>query len=209
MAALLQDDVIECRIVCQDADQISVNVLHYRVDNIINLGPTPVQAALFFDGIFAPLMKPLLYNVAVYYGVAVQKVWPLPRTAAGTNITNTGSGTAGASGLPKQTAGLCSKRTDLASRSGRGRFYAPFPSTSSNITGGVPTAGYITNLGVLATEIKTLEMWTVGGDSADFIPIVFNRKTHAKTDLVTCVAKNFWATQRKRGDFGRKNSLPF
>ena len=45
-----------------------------------------------------------------------------------------------------------------------------------------------------------------GGNTATLIPVIFHRGNGTTTDITLCKPRPLWATQRRRGDFGRINA---
>ena len=122
-------------------------------------------------------------------------------------------GTGGATSLPKQTCGLASIKTALAGRRYRGRMYLPFPSVTMDTGDGVPTAGYQVNVVNAVTVMLSVNNITVGGRTANWNTVLVHKagKTPipaSPTPITTFVIDGGWATQRKRGYFGRINESP-
>jgi hypothetical protein len=119
-------------------------------------------------------------------------------------------GTAGAQPLPRQTCGMFTKQTGFPGRTGRGRFYAAFPSASDqSLVNDLPTAGYMTRLGALAANTFAIQNLTNGASTCDAIPVLFSRVAPSTSyTLVGATARTKWATHRSRGDYGRPNLLP-
>jgi len=192
---------------CFCNNQLGLNVLHYRVQALVGTPPQDSDVAFTFATGFAPLIKPMLAQEAQYLGVKVQIIKPT-RLVAVTDNTGAGAGTSGVSVLPKQVAGLLSKRTVNAGRAFRGRAYIPFPSEDDSDTYAVPNAGYSVNLVNMAVFLGDQLHPVVAGNI--LTPIIYHRKTGTATDISIVLAANKFATIRKRGDYGRvnANSLP-
>jgi hypothetical protein len=87
----------------------------------------------------------------------------------------------------------------------------PFPATLDDITPGVPTVGYVSAiqdvvdavLGGRATTVGIAVMTVTFGVWSPIVPTV-----HV-TPWVTGIANKAWATQKRRGAFGRLNKGPF
>lgn len=202
-------DVIELRLFSKFQNQVAVNVLHYivtEVTNTFNLGDIAISA----DNHFVAVMKAVIAAAARWEGVYVQRIHPLPITAPAWFTATAGVGSQIGDVLPKQTSGLIKKITLVASRSTRGRMYVPFPTEDSNDADSSPSGPYSALLGALATALRApLEIPTPGGADGILTPVVWSRKTRTPQEVVSTIAHGAWATQRRRGDFGRENQLPF
>lgn len=204
------NDIYRVRVICTKDDQIGVNVLHYRVVSNALPEPTKQEVANFLDAAFAPVYKPLLTSSAFYRGLGVQKIFPLPVEVESFSVANLGAGTVAGDELPKQVSGLLSYRTSFAGAGFRGRSYIPFAGESDNAAPGQPTGGYITRMVALGSVINSaLLIIGGGGGSVTLQLVVFRRGDNTSTLVVAGLVRPFWATQRRRGDFGRPNTPPF
>lgn len=169
-----------------------------------------LAVAVRFDNLFAPLYKLLLNNNAQYRGSTFERVsGALPFPIAARTIANAGIGTAGAIAMAKQTAGLIGLYTAFIGKKNRGRQFVPFPSTTSDAGNGLPTAAYGIDLANLALQLRTNISLTVGADTVQFDPVIWNKLTPGSNLIVvTGTPRTTWATQRRRGDFGRANQSP-
>lgn len=205
-------NIIQLQAWCTDVEQASVNSYHYRC---ISVGPTPAtdrDVTIAFDNAIAADYKALLVNSATYNGVVgrLKNVLPLPSPQL--SNANTGAGTAGAVGIPRQASGLLSFKTDVAGARGRGRAYIPFPSTSDNAGGGGATAGYGTKLDNLWATLSSFVTVASGGRSCVMEFIIWHQKgsgSPAEFPIISHVSSLAWATIKKRGSFGKANSSPF
>jgi len=124
-----------------------------------------------------------------------------------------GAGTGGAGNLPTQVSGLISWQSVVGGRQGKGRSYVPFPWTAALGATGVPIVAYQTALadyaGVMQPGFIVPNVGSGGG--------TLNLKlcTHYTVGIPTrpfpfdtfSVPPAF-ATQRRRGFFGRQNRAP-
>jgi len=119
-------------------------------------------------------------------------------------------GTFGGGPLPGQVSGLITKKSADGSKKGRGRSYIPFPSEDANGPDGNPTADYLLVLIAFATQtMTTLNATGVAGlMTAD--PVIANRPIPGLVKAITStIPRPRWATQRRRGDYGKPNVSPF
>lgn len=123
-------------------------------------------------------------------------------------ISTAGRGTSVVVGIPhpKQISGLTTKVTELAGRANRGRVYWPFPWTDTNDNSGAPTPLQVTLMTTLAGTFLAVTTKAAGVDSATFQPVLLHKvPTLAPTPILTSLTAAKWATQRRRGDYGRPN----
>jgi len=201
-------DVLQVRAVAFANNQISVNVLHYRVSAIagapdLQLMPPPIDAS------WAAVYKPLMSINANWRGIGVRRLTPTP-TIEFQSITSAGAGTNAGDLIPLQMSGIITKQTGQPGRANRGRVYVPFPSETSNGASGEPTAAYVTALNTLAGILLTTQTYTHGGiNSMTLFPVLKQHGTVHITDILSARSNGKWAAQHRRGDFGRPNILPF
>jgi len=201
-------DFYIARFVCSIEGQISVNTLHYVCVSKAGDGGTDNSLAAALDALFAQLFKNVMSNSATYRGVSCQRISPTPKTVPAISTTGAGLGVDESELLPAQTCGIITKRTDFAGRRFRGRVYVPFPAESSNVEN-LPTADYKSNLAALGAVM--LDDVAAGSDpnTSTMSPVLFHRATTTATPITSIVAKRLWGTQRRRGNYGQLNPIPF
>jgi len=209
MALLLDGDIIECRVLCTQANQIGLNVLHAEVTNVVGTGVTEAQVSLALASNLAVEYKAILANTAVFRGVGTKKIFPLPAGIEFASIASLGAGTAGAEPLPKQICGLVSLVGSVSGRHGRGRLYIPFPAEADNTASGVPAAGYVTVLNTIGTTMATVLPVGTMGNTSDIVFGIWDRLSNTITHVTQGRGKTVWGTQRRRGDYGASNVAPF
>jgi hypothetical protein len=202
-------NIIEHRTYTVLGNQTSINVFHWFVASQVGLGSTEVNLGATLAGLFAGPYKALLTNQASYYGLGIQKVYPVPISTSFYLATGAGPGTAGINASGRQLAGFLKKSTNTADRHGRGRLYIPFPSTGDISALGQPTGAYFVRATALAVLYQTGFTAGAGGNTSDLIPCIFDRQTGFHIPITLVSAVQLWATQRRRGDFGRVNAPPF
>jgi len=160
------------------------------------------------DTLLAPLYKPALSNTATYYGLRVKKIWPLPVFIPVTRHSHTGAGTGDSIPAPAQLSGIITKQTAGVGRSKRGRIYIPFPSTAYLDTDSTPTATYLTVLGAIAPALFAGDTIVGASGTANILPIIWGRVAHSMADVTASRVNDKFATQRRRGEYGRQNTIP-
>lgn len=209
MAVLALNDILQVTHYAVQLNQTAYNVLHYQV--VATLGASIDEAAL------PALAKAgvqtgyslIMNDNASFYGTSSQRLSPLPKGAVFYSGTTLIPGVAGSNTLPKQSCGLISKKTSLAGREYRGRFYAPFPAEEDNDANGFPSPGYQGLLTGLGNYLFQDIPFVVGANGVTLRPVVWSRKLGIATRIVANSIKIGWATQRKRGTFGKPNPPPF
>lgn len=205
--ALANGMLLQMRLAVTFRSQLSLNVLHYQVSAVTNI-PTLIDAAEAVNDEVGVLLIPLINDGASYRGVGAQILFPV-LSVEEAYTDDSGFGTATGEALPLQVCGVISKRTAVASRSGRGRSYIPFPAEGDNDALGVPIAGYNTKLATMATAMEGSIAVVNGANTATLTPVVWSPTLVAANVIQDCIARNRWGTQRRRGDFGQTNQVPF
>lgn len=212
MPVVAVGDILLVRAVCSTQGQVGVNTGYLNCTAKDGTDVTTTDIAKTIESNAAAKYTPMLPEAARWEGLSVQKIWPLPRDVAGISVTNAGPGDVSSNVLPTQVCGIFTKRTSLAGPKYRGRMYVPFPPESFLDTDGTPTLAYITLLTALAT------LWTEGPNTFTNIGldgtvtcdwVLWHRESHAVTNITGAHVRKKWATQRRRGDYGQPNQLPF
>lgn len=209
-------DVLQIRYCCYSEEQIALNVLHYRVNSVAGVGSPLTDIATFFDITMAAAYKELMGPFSKYRGVGVTNLTP-PATVEVSTTGLDGVGTMTGADLPTQVSYLVSLKTAKRGRGFRGRIYPGFP-----------PSGYIGSDGQMNAEgIAAIEAWfgalpftatvsSAGGNTATLGLGIYRRIANglplippAFEPAIAGVWKEKWATQRRRGQFGRTNVLPF
>lgn len=209
MISFVFGDVVQVRLVSILQQQISINVLTYVCTAIAGTSETYANGAIRFDTLINAPYKALMCNIAAWRGVGVRRIYGGALSVEYSTIANQGAGTAGANPQPKQVTGLLRKSTDRPKEKGRGRAYIPFPATADNSTLGNPLAGYITRLNTLGAVLQQTVVVGTAPNTASLKPILWDRDLLQATDILAVVGQAYWATQRRRGDYGKANVVPF
>jgi len=197
--------------------QAAVNSLWYIVAAVGGTPATDLDVATQLDTSIAPGYKPLLSADAEYRGVQAQITQVVPpyraKNAVQESNSHAGVGTGGTSLLPSQTCGLGRFATDLAGRQARGRMYYAFPSQASDTGLGVPNTTYIAALASLTGFFAAGVAISVTGRTATLLRVLIHQPNKAGVTLPpspvqSSSVSSLWATQRKRGNFGRHNDSP-
>ena len=201
-------DKVEIRVYCTDDVQTAINVFHYQVDAKAGTGATVPQVLTGLALLVPTAMRNLLSSLARYAGMQGQVIWPV-RQIEYTNTTGADVGTGGDDQLPTQTCGLSWKKGNSAGPRFRGRTYWPFPPAGASNSYGKPVAGYKTNMDTAMAIFMAPIAVGSGGNTNNLTPILWSRRDSTYTFITSHGHRNEFATQRRRGAFGRPNALPF
>lgn len=212
-SVLAVNDVLISEVVCYDgpAQQIAVLRRHWLVSGFTGFGG-PIQfqdVATYIDTNFSAAIIALLYNGAEYRGTRVRRAFPVNSDAWQFDNTNSGNGTAGAVALPTQSAGLLTFVGNTLGKKGEGRQYLPFAAVADNQTIGQPTPGYVTKLNTLGLLWVTPIVLTVAGLTANLIPGASSNPFTSFVSINQYRSAQAWATQKRRGSYGKFNRPPF
>lgn len=202
MAKLLLDQIVRVVFYTRDVSQNALMVHHYRVTNQLGLGANDGDFADTIAALMGPPLKAAMTQNATYQGATVQVIHPI-LTNPVASADGAGAGTVIGDGLPTQTAGLITLRTEQAGRSYRGRKYVPFPAEGSSDTYGYPNAAYQALLSNIASVLILPRTETQGPDSSTMTPIVWSPKLQAGSVINGHVVRVQWATQRRRSHSNR------
>nr|CDL66644.1 unnamed protein product [uncultured bacterium] len=211
MATVLQlGDIVEVKLGCYDLalGQVTINVLHYYVGTVAALGVTDADFADDLQPAFRAAYRAVLSPQSTWHGVRVQKIWPLPVAMAWVDASNPSIGVFGSVPAPAQLSPVITKQTAGAGRSKRGRFYVGLPPIEAVNPDGTPDPAYNTALLPLANLLD--DVWNVIelGGQAQLVSCIYNRDTHAVSQVLNRRINDKFGTQRRRGVYGRQNVIP-
>lgn len=196
---------------CTYPGQVSTNKRDYQLTSLSGgsfIASGPVIAKLDTD--VSARFKACMTADAAYYGSQLYYQTPVgPKPRPDNWTLNTGAGYDVGEALPLQTSGLISLYSDTLGKAGQGRLYVPFPSIDSQGTDSTPDNLYLVDLNNFGTTLSTNNVVIAGGVTATFTPVLYIPGGSAPLPIVRYVARDGWATQRRRGNFGRPNSNPF
>jgi hypothetical protein len=214
---LLVNDLVKVSIWCTDAEQASVNRLWYLITSVGAPAATDADMATELDvGFLDTAIPPMLNNNALYNGVQCQ-IYRNPGPGqtifrAQFSIAGSAAGTGGALALPRQSAGITRWLTPQAGRAYRGRSYWPFPSTAHDVGNGNPTSAYSALVTTLSNGLFTFTNITGSGTALCDLVLMHKKNkagvTPPPTVMQGALVEGRWATQRRRGSFGRPNISP-
>ncbi len=211
-------NLLRCRFWCVAGDQAAVNTMYRLVVAASGAPTTDLNAADELDFFMASFYKANMPSSCSYQGCTVQVVSHPPMIPQ-VGRAGAGAGTNGAIALPRQVSSLVSFKTASAGRRYRGRVYLPFPPVGAAELDGTMTSAYAVTIAQWSAQwasITTLDndLTTPTGfvTTTQVIPH-FLKKGEVGPEIPPTVVTNvqpgeLFATQRKRGSFGRTNSSP-
>jgi hypothetical protein len=214
---LVTNGLYACRIWTVQAEQAAVNTIYYNVLNQTGTAVNDTDLAAQVEAAVATIYKSIQSTDVNFRGVQVFLTNPIagmPAPAPVFSNASAGPGTLTPPDCPRQVSGLIQWTTNFSGRRYRGHFYMPFPSTSLVATDGVPTAAYQTVLVNLANALLGLtSIHNVGfTGTATVAMYLHHRPGKSPTPLATPITGKVvppkFATQRRRGSYGRANSSP-
>jgi len=208
--AIQAGDVVRAVTICQVPGQVSINSRQYQL--VQSSGGVETTSAVFLTS-FGPQMHaamvPLMAQEATFYGFMLYLETP---HATGWRPDTRGAersvGTGGVGLLPHQTSGLISLYSNTIGKKGQGRIYVPFPPAIVNGADGNPSQQYLDKLDELGQFLTGSIMAVQGPATHMFLPVLY-KKGGTPYQLGYYTVRNGWATQRRRGNFGPTNELPF
>lgn len=215
MAVNTLGDVLRIRFFTYLTNQVGINTVHYQLTNIAGAGPwiSPFSSWNAQEALIGPLMVPCISAAAQYLGSAASYIAPtLAPTNESSNSSQAANGTMANTPLPGQVAGIITKNTATPGKGGRGRIYMPFPGIDA-ITPPVdhPNAAYVALISSFGNALFGGSFTvTIAGLTLTWMSILYKRSAPAlPLPLIGKTARARWGTQRRRGDYGRQNGLPF
>lgn len=204
-------DRIEVRFYCwcEGAKQLGINTVRFLIATATPGGPIDSQdfSEALSDNV-AVLYKAVLDTSCKYLGLSVQD-FPARTWYPDFSNSSQGFGSVAGNDAPSQVSGLISFKTQYGKPSGRGRIYVPFPSVTSNGADGLPTTAYLDELQVLASLFESTITVTMSSQIVTMNAIVTNSTGTGPTKFINkATAVQKWATQRRRGSYGRLNTIP-
>lgn len=204
-------DKYEAKFYCVATEtQIGINVRHYQTTEEEGGGVAVQDMADLLSGIASFAYRSWLHNSASYLGCTLQVINVVPPVTAPFVSTN-GAGVGNALGdlLPRQVAGLIHIKGAVPGKHGRGRAYIPFGSSIYNGNDGKLSGAGLAALDAVRVFLAADRTFVDGALSTTIRTRLRNRATNDLTIVEEMKRDDRWATQRRRGSFGRTNPIPF
>jgi hypothetical protein len=203
---MLLGDIFTCKVITRIVPAVgnpanSVTVLHYRVSAVIGAGATDKAIAIALATLFAAPWKAAIPPIALYQGVILQKIDPLPVGTALGDPSGAGAGVTLGEVMPFQVCGLVTKRTLQAGRRFRGRCYIPWPTEVYNNSQQEPTAPYALLLGDIGGALVNPQVIGTPPNTSSVQPVLYHKGFLPRTtDVLSVINRVYWGIQRKRGN---------
>lgn len=205
------DEEYTLSLFCSLKGQASVNRFRIRITQIVGAALTDADVVKSFSTTWAALYKAVITSDTLYQGATMRMVKgavPFPITAFSQQAA--GGGTLAPPQLPTQTSGLVSLYTSKLGKKYRGRMYVPFPAAiSQDLVTGEPIAAYLTSITAMGTELIGIHSTVVGGSTVESVYGLTPVPDVTLTAFDSFIARGAWATQKRRGDYGKLNKGPF
>lgn len=212
---MAQNNVFRVTLVGSFRNQTSINVLHYYQSSILPATPPDVAylnlAAAVIAGTVGADLRACMSQESTYDGLLMRWLAPNPDDDLQVqNVIGAGTGDADAPGTcPSQVCGLIRKRGPYAARRSRGRMYVPFPPAAAFDDDDLVASAYLTVLTDLAATILSEKDFTYGDEITELRPcLVGTSRLSPIIPVIATDAAGGFATQRRRGYFGRPNNSP-
>lgn len=206
---LIVNDILRARYFTSAGDvQSGINVVGYRVSNVVAPGVTDQDVADHLSGLAAVKYKAYLSQEAKFEGVSVQVCRPVVFPTV-TSTQGSGVGARATELLPFQATMLFSLRTPQAGPKGRGRTFLPFWSEGDNsATGEVEGAASTLGENVIDVIIAPHTI-NVGAFALTIMPVIISnaKGVAANFDITHTQARLQWATQRRRSRINKPDTL--
>lgn len=201
----------EVQFICRSENQIAINNRFFvSAATFANSAYTEEQALDELNAVYSPLYADLLCETAFFYGTRIRPLIVPQILDWETQMVDLQGSVLG-DPLPKQICGILSFNAGFIDRHYKGRNYIPFPAEANNASTSRPDTVYTNNLQTLANRsVGTITVDPLGIDpDAILYPHVYSRTLNLSQPLTVARRRERWGTQRRRGDFGQSNALPF
>lgn len=207
------NDILYVQSIIQEVNlqQTAVITRFLKVTSIVAPGVVTFgDVAAAVDALVGTRYNVLINNNADYLGTRVRRLRPVGLEAWENSTASANTGVAGAVAMPGQVTGLIRFTTNQIGKRGVGRLYIPFPAAADNILEGVPRPGYMTAAQSLGQRYVIQVTVTAGAAiyTLDWV-LVTRGGVPVERRVLDSLPVKAWATQRRRGSFGRFNKPPF
>jgi len=201
-------NILQIRLISIQEQQLGMVILHYRAGTLITGGATNGEIVTALSTAFETVLKPCMNPATTFLGVDLKDLTAILDAPCRTrDDTGLGSGTA-SDPLPMQTCGIITKYTLAGGPGFRGRAYIPFPGEADNDAANDPGVAYFGKLGALATVMQAVQTVVGAGGTTPLQPVIYHRGSGGADDITNCIARSYWATQRRRGQRAAQNRNP-
>jgi hypothetical protein len=205
---LTTSDVMQCRIVGKDPSGGEwVNVLHFEIAST-TANPTDLDFIHELDANIAAAYKGVMSDQFTYDGIQGTIINRDIQPATVVYTASAGPGGVASNSANTQATGLISWYTAFGGRKYRGRTFVAGVYIGAISTTGFPGSSYLTLLAALASAIFGYNSWTLSGRSGTCNVCLYRKLTAAVTLIENGIAIAKFATQRRRGNYGKNRTPP-
>ncbi len=202
-------DIAQVRVIYKGAaGEEAINTYHYIVTTVGATPATDHDIAQAFDGANASAIIPALPTDCKYDGVEVSLITYIPAFVTQRAGALAGPGTWASIAMGQQVSGIISWFTRLAGPKFRGRLFFPFPGVSA-ILAGIPTTAYLSALNAVAVAFFGFTTVSVSGRTCGLLPVLWHRRTRTFDYIANANLPDKFATQKRRGNYGKNTMPPF
>ena len=171
-----------------------VNTLHVQVfeDPDDNFNASADGVADGVDAAFTTLYRAMLNTAYTVNELAVRELRTATPEAAAKSLAVAGTLANATSLLPIEVCGIITWKSNVATRSGRGRMFVPSPRYSSYLTTNDAWntgAAYWTAMGAFAAEVLTTNTFVEGGVTYTIQPVVYSRAHDQANEITSYVRR--------------------
>lgn len=207
---LQNGDLFELSAFCYYQGQAGINVTHIACTFTDTSNLDMQDLVDDYEITLRPLYAAILPLSATFRGCTLRRI----RSAKSATFYSSHTGTVGTvdeDTLPTQLAPIIKLTANVAGRRGRGRLYLPFPPVTANVLGSV-APGYVADAQDIADAYNTVRVHNdVDTIHVNHFSMAIRHanapgSTDDTWDLVqTATALDKFATQRRRGRYGKPN----
>lgn len=199
-------DIIRLNMVAFVDSQQGMFGCSFKVTAIGGGGALPIgDLCVAWANLNGPRYVALTSERVRFIGVKGVFLAPVPAKASGI-ATDSLDGLNRNPELPQQASGFIRLESNGPGKRNRGRIYVPFPSQEfTNPANGEPTLLYVAALTNFAQSIASAQAVLAGLTSVSLEPVIASKTGTPNSTVVRASAIPLWATQRRRGNFGRIN----
>lgn len=207
--ALAVGDVVSVRVIFKGPNgQEAINTIHYITLGIGGPPATDADVATFFDAQNAGTMQSALSQDVKYDGVEVSIISLIPQGVIQKAVTGAGFGVVTQIVAAAAQSGIFQWYSIFAGPKYRGRTYWPWPWVTAINSIGFPTSAYITLISAVINAWFSTTAVSVGGRTATMAQVIWHRSTRTFTYITTPNTTGKFATQKRRGNYGKNRNPP-
>jgi len=210
MADYVVGDFCEVKVFTFLDNQLGINVHYGNIMEIAPGGLAEITVANALSTWLGTKVKGCICTNAKFLGVSVRqyRVGEAFPPATVYSKLSAGFGTGGDPPCPKQASGIFRKKTLMGGKKGQGRCYVPFPAVTAVEADGNPTDEYLAAVHDYCARCDLLENVSLDPLLVISFGLMKWRNAASFRGIIECSEVDRFATQMRRGDYGRLNAIP-